>query len=74
MSFVGWVIHALVYLPWFRSDGWQLAFLILLRLVALVIPAYIVLRGRGLAAAFRGSVAGMFLANTAWHVCYYVYF
>jgi len=51
----------------------QLAFLILLRLVALVVPFYILIKGRGIAAAFNVSIAVMFVVNTAWHVGYYVY-
>jgi hypothetical protein len=73
MSVVGYSINTLVFLPWFRTDGWQLAFLVLLRVVALVVPAYIFLKGKGIAAAFNLSIAGMFVLNTAWHVCYYVY-
>ena len=73
MSIVGWFIHGLVYLPWFQSEAWQLAFLILLRLVALVVPAYILLRGKRIALAFNASIAIAFVANTTWHVCYYVF-
>jgi hypothetical protein len=73
MSVVGYSINTLVFLPWFRTDGWQLAFLVLLRVVALVVPAYIFVKGKGIAAAFNLSIAGMFVLNTAWHVCYYVY-
>jgi len=73
MSVLGYAIHALVYLPWFRTQEWQLTFLVLLRVVALVVPTYIFLKGRRLARAFNMSVALMFSVNTAWHVCYYVY-
>jgi hypothetical protein len=51
----------------------QPAFLILLRLVALVVPFYILIKGRGVAVAFDISIAAMFVVNTAWHVGYYVY-
>jgi hypothetical protein len=73
MAALGHAIEALVFLPWFHSDAWQLAFLIVLRLVALVVPLYVFIKGRGIAAAFNVSVAAMFVFNTAWHVCYYVY-
>jgi hypothetical protein len=73
MSVVGYAIQSMVYLPPFQSQAWRLAFLILLRIVALVIPAYILLKGKGIARAFNGSITAMFILNTAWHVCYYVY-
>ncbi len=73
MSALGWGIQALIYLPWLQGEGAQLAFLILLRFVALVIPAYILIKGKGIARAFNTSIAAMFIVNTAWHVCYYVY-
>lgn len=73
MAALGHAIEALVFLPWFHSDAWQLAFLVLLRLVALVVPLYVFIKGRRIAVAFNASVAAMFLFNTAWHVCYYVY-
>lgn len=73
MSIVGYAIQSLIYLPPFQSQAWRLAFLILLRVVALVIPAYILLRGKGIARAFNGSITAMFVLNTTWHVCYYMY-
>lgn len=73
MSVIGYVIQSLVYLPPFQSEAWRLAFLVLLRVVALVIPGYILLKGQGIARAFSGSIAAMFVLNTTWHVCYYVY-
>lgn len=73
MSAVGWIIHGLVYMPWLQGQAWQLAFLILLRLVGLVVPIYIVAKGKRLALAFNVSVAVIFAVNTAWHVCYYVF-
>ena len=73
MSIVGYAVHSLVYLPWFQGQAFQLAFLIALRLIALVIPIYILIRGKGIALAFNASIVIMFAANTAWHVCYYVY-
>jgi hypothetical protein len=73
MSIVGYAVQSMIYLPPFQSQAWRLAFLILLRVVALVIPTYILLKGKGIARAFSGSVTAMFVLNTAWHVCYYVY-
>jgi hypothetical protein len=73
MSALGYAVTLMVYLPWFHSEGWQLSFLIALRVIALVVPTYILLKGKRIAAAFNVSVAAMFLINTAWHVCYYVY-
>ena len=73
MSIVGYAIQSMVYLPPFQTQAWRLAFLILLRVVALVIPTYILLKGKGIARAFNGSIAAMFVVNTTWHVCYYVY-
>ena len=51
----------------------RLAFLIPLRIVALVVRFYILIKGRGVAAAFDVSIAAMFVVNTAWHVGHYVY-
>jgi len=73
MSVVGYAVQSAIYLPPFQSQAWRLAFLILLRIIALVIPAYILFKGKGIARAFNGSIAAMFILNTTWHVCYYVY-
>jgi hypothetical protein len=73
MSAVGWAVQGLVYLPWFQSAPWRLSLLILLRLIALVVPAYILLKGKRIAVAFNTSLVAMFIANTTWHVCYYVF-
>lgn len=73
MSAVGWAVQSLVYLPWFQSDGWRLALFVLLRVIALVVPAYILLKGRRLALAFNASLVIIFLANTTWHACYYAF-
>ena len=73
MSLVGYVVQAMVFLPPFQSQVWKLAFLILLRLIALVVPLYILFKGRRIAAFFNASVAAMFVFNTTWHVCYYIY-
>jgi hypothetical protein len=73
MSIVGYAVQSMIYLPPFQSQAWRLAFLVALRMVALVIPAYILLKGNGIARAFNGSIAALFVLNTTWHVCYYVY-
>jgi len=72
MSLVGYMAQAMVFMPPFQTQAWKLAFLILLRLIALVVPLYIFFKGRRIAAAFNISVAAMFVFNTTWHVCYYV--
>ena len=74
MSVLGYLVQAMVFLPWFDAQSMQLALLIPLRVIALVVPAYILLKGRRIAAVFNVSIVGMFVFNTAWHVCYYVYF
>jgi len=73
MSVLGYAVHSLVYLPWFQGQAFQLTLLVLLRLIALVVPIYILVKGKGIALAFNASIVVMFVANTAWHVCYYVY-
>jgi len=73
MSVAGYLVQALVFLPPFQSQEWKLAFLVLLRVIALVVPTYIFFKGKRIAAVFNVSVAVMFVFNTAWHVCYYVY-
>jgi hypothetical protein len=73
MSLVGYTVQSMIYLPVFQAQAWRLTFLVLLRVIALVIPAYILLKGKGIARAFNSSIAAMFVINTTWHVCYYVY-
>lgn len=73
MSLAGYMAQAMVFMPPFQTQAWKLAFLILLRVIALVVPLYIFFKGRRIAAAFNISVAAMFAFNTTWHVCYYVY-
>jgi len=73
MSLVGYMAQAMVFMPPFQTQAWKLAFLILLRLIALVVPLYIFFKGKRIAAAFNISVAAMFAFNTTWHVCYFVY-
>jgi hypothetical protein len=73
MSVAGWATQSLIYLPWFQNMESQLALFIVLRLMALVIPIYILLKGNGIARAFNASMVVMFAVNTSWHVCYYLY-
>ncbi len=73
MSLIGYMVQALVFMPPFQSQEWKLAFLILLRLIALVVPLYIFFKGSRIAVAFNISVAAMFVFNTTWHVCYYMF-
>jgi len=73
MSLVGYVAQAMVFMPPFQTQAWKLTFLILLRLIALVVPLYIFFKGKRIAAFFNVSVAAMFVFNTTWHVCYFVF-
>lgn len=73
MSLVGYMAQGMVFMPPFQTPAWKLTFLILLRLIALVVPLYIFFKGKRIAAAFNVSVAAMFIFNTTWHVCYFVY-
>jgi len=73
MSLVGYAAQAMVFMPPFQTQIWKLTFLILLRLIALVVPLYIFFNGKRIAAVFNISVAAMFMFNTIWHVCYYLY-
>ena len=73
MSLVGYMAQAMVFMPPFQTQLWKLTFLILLRLIALVVPLYILFKGKRIAAAFNISVTAMFVFNTTWHVCYFVY-
>ena len=73
LSIVGTTIHLLYYLPWFKASQAELAFLVILRTLALVGPAYILLKGRGIARALNLSLLASWTLGTAWHVCYFVY-
>ena len=73
LSVVGTTIHLLYYLPWFKASDAELAFLVTLRILALVGPAYILLKGRGIARAINLSLMVSWTLGTAWHVCYFVY-
>ncbi len=65
--------ESLISLPWFQTDVWQLAPLALLRVASLVVPAYVVIRGREIATVFNISVAALFVVNTSWWLCHFVY-
>ena len=73
MSLVGYTAQAMVFMPPFQTQAWKLTFFILLRLIALVVPLYIFFNGKRIAAAFNVSVAAMFVFNTTWHICYFIY-
>lgn len=73
MSILGWIVHLLTYLPWLRTPSAGLGLLITLRIMGLVVPAYILLKGRRLAAVLNVGLVASYTLNTAWHVCYYVY-
>lgn len=73
LSVLGTVIHALYYLPWFKGENVELAFLVLLRFLGLVGPLYILLKGKKVAAVLNASLVIGWSVNTAWHVCYFVY-
>ncbi len=73
MSMVGYMAQVMVFMPPFQTQALRLTFLILLRLIALVVPLYIFFKGKRIAAVFKISVAAMFVFNTTWHVCYFVY-
>jgi hypothetical protein len=73
MSLVGYVAQSMIFMPPFQTYAWKLMFLVLLRLIALVVPLYIAFKGKRIAAIFNVSVLAMFVFNTTWHVCYFVY-
>ena len=73
MSILGWIVHLLTYLPWLRTPSAGLGLLVTLRIMGLVIPAYILLKGRRLAAVLNVGLVASYTLNTAWHVCYYVF-
>lgn len=70
---LGYAIQAAFYLPWLKSRDVHLALLISLRILGLVGPLYVLLKGRKIAAVLNLSLALSWSLNTAWHVCYYVY-
>lgn len=73
LSVAGMIIHALYYLPWFKDQSPELAFLVVLRILALAAPFYILLRGKRIAPVFNASLIAGWTLSTTWHVCYFVY-
>ena len=73
MSILGWIVHLMTYLPWLRTPSAGLGLLITLRVMGLVVPAYILLKGRRIAAVLNVGLVASYTINTAWHVCYYVF-
>ena len=73
LSLVGMIIHTLYYLPWFKNQSPELAFLVTLRVLALAAPFYILMRGKRIAAVFNASLIAGWALSTTWHVCYFVY-
>ncbi len=73
LALLGAILQGLFYLPWFKGHAPALAFLVSLRLVGLVGPIYILLRGKGIAAAVNVSLVVGWSLSTAWSVCYYLY-
>jgi len=73
LSALGMLINGLYYLPWFKGNSVDLSFLIVLRILGVIGPAYIFLKGRRIAPALNASFAIGWTLTTTWHVCYYVY-
>jgi hypothetical protein len=73
MSILGWIVHLMTYLPWLRTPSAGLGLLITLRVMGLVVPAYILLKGRRIAAVLNVGLVASYTVHTAWHVCYYVF-
>ncbi len=73
LSALGMLIHSMYYLPWFKGGTIDLAFLVTLRFLGVVGPAYIFLKGKRIAPVINTSFAIGWAVSTAWHVCYYVY-
>lgn len=73
LSALGMLINGLYYLPWFKGNSVDLSFLILLRILGVIGPVYIFLKGRRIAPALSASFAIGWTLTTTWHVCYYVY-
>lgn len=70
---LGYAIQGAFYLPWLKSRDVDLGLLVSLRILGLVGPLYVLLKGRKIAAVLNLSLALSWSVNTAWHVCYYVY-
>lgn len=64
-------IRALFYLP--QMEGGKLPFLVVLRLLALVGPLYILIKGKRIAPVLNLSLILGWSFKTAWEVCYFVF-
>ncbi|MGB2705614.1 MAG: hypothetical protein WBC74_01990 [Candidatus Omnitrophota bacterium] len=73
VSVAGMIIHALYYLPWFKDQSPELAFLVVLRILALAAPFYILIRGKRIAPVFNASLIAGWTLSTTCHVAYFVY-
>jgi hypothetical protein len=73
LSALGIVVQILYYLPWLKEFNLDLAFLAFLRVLALIGPLYIALRGKRIAALVNASLLVSWILGTTWHVCYFVY-
>jgi hypothetical protein len=70
---LGYAIQAAFYLPWLKDKNVDLGLLVSLRILGLVGPLYVLLKGRNIAGFINLSLVTTWCVNTAWHVCYYVY-
>ena len=70
---LGYAIQGAFYLPWLKSRDVDLGLLVSLRILGLVGPLYVLLKGKNIAGVLNLSLALSWTLNTAWHVCYYVY-
>lgn len=70
---LGYAIQGAFYLPWLKDKNVDLGLLVSLRILGLVGPIYVLLKGKKIAAVLNLSLALSWTLNTAWHVCYYVY-
>ena len=73
LSLVGLIIHSLYYVPSFKGQSTELAFLVGLRFLALVAPFYILIKGKRIAPVLNASLVVSWTLSTTWHVCYFVY-
>ncbi|HDL85983.1 MAG TPA: hypothetical protein ENH11_06625 [Candidatus Acetothermia bacterium] len=70
---LGYAIQGVFYLPWLKNRDVDLGLLVSLRVLGLVGPLYVLLKGKNIAGVLNLSLALSWSLNTAWHVCYYVY-
>jgi len=73
LALLGYLFKGLYFLPWLKGRNVDLGLLISLRIVGLIGPFYILLKGRRIAAVLNLSLAATWSFNTAWHVCHFVY-